>query len=64
MNVTDVSAIRECTSCSMCSAVCPVEAISLFILTTTAFIVQLLTISVSTAVYAQRSVINSTTISA
>lgn len=29
MNITDVSAIRECTSCSMCSAVCPVEAISI-----------------------------------
>ena len=29
MNITDKSAIRECTSCSMCSAVCPVDAISI-----------------------------------
>lgn len=29
MNITDKSNIRECTSCSMCSAVCPVDAISI-----------------------------------
>lgn len=29
MNITDNSAIRRCTSCSMCSAVCPVEAIDI-----------------------------------
>lgn len=27
MNISDESAIRECTSCSMCSAVCPADAI-------------------------------------
>lgn len=29
MNINDKSALRDCTSCSMCSAVCPVEAISI-----------------------------------
>lgn len=27
MNIEDISAIRECTSCQMCAAVCPKEAI-------------------------------------
>lgn len=29
MNINDNSALRDCTSCSMCSALCPVEAISI-----------------------------------
>lgn len=29
MNISDQSAVRNCTSCSMCSAVCPVDAISI-----------------------------------
>lgn len=29
MNIADKSAFRDCTSCSMCAAVCPVDAISI-----------------------------------
>ena len=27
MNISDKSALRECTSCQMCAAVCPKDAI-------------------------------------
>ena len=29
MNITDVSAKRNCTSCQMCAAICPKNAISI-----------------------------------
>ena len=29
MNITDNSAIRDCTSCQMCAAVCPKDAITI-----------------------------------
>lgn len=29
MNISDISAIRECTSCQMCGAVCPTDAITI-----------------------------------
>ena len=29
MNITDKSAIRECTNCQMCAAVCPKDVIKI-----------------------------------